>query len=461
MLLVIGMTRVFLPGAVDLSSEAGRSRERFRRAALTTVVAMGAKLIALGTAFAAIPLTLNYLGPERFGLWAAIGSVNALMEFADLGLANGLLNAVARNSAREERASLQLYVSSAFFLLLGIAILLAAAFFALAPLIPWKSIFEHPTASLIQEARQASAVFAVCFALNLPLGIVRRVQMGFQEGFSSSLWQCAGSLLALAGVLFAMRLNAGLPWLVLSLTGAPVAAMALNWTVEFTYSRAWLRPSFRWFQWRIGRELIGAGLLFFVLQAAHLLLMSADPLIAARYLGLSAVADFSVAQKLFMLAFTLQSMWLAPLWPAYGEAAARGDRRWIRSTMQRTTLTAGALSAALGAILVIFRAPIFGAWLHRDWAPSLDLSVGLALWAVALSVGGSISMFLNGVHALREQVVFVVAMTITVTFIKAQLCQRMGAAGIPWGAFAGYTLLMTPFLYALVRRLLNGQEAAC
>jgi O-antigen/teichoic acid export membrane protein len=42
-----------------------------------------------------VPLTLTYLGSERYGMWMAISSIVALLAFADFGLGNGLVNAIA------------------------------------------------------------------------------------------------------------------------------------------------------------------------------------------------------------------------------------------------------------------------------------------------------------------------------------------------------------------------------
>ena len=81
------------PFVVDTGE--GRARERHRRAVLTAMASMGARSISVATALITIPLTLHYLGSERYGLWMAISSSIALLGFADFGLGNGLINAIA------------------------------------------------------------------------------------------------------------------------------------------------------------------------------------------------------------------------------------------------------------------------------------------------------------------------------------------------------------------------------
>src|SRR5688572_4689820 len=100
----------------------GRSKERLRRVALTALMTAFAQGINMLTMLISIPLTLNYLGAERYGLWVTISSSIMLLGFADLGLGNGLLNAMAEANGRNDRKAAVYCVSSAFFMLSGVAL---------------------------------------------------------------------------------------------------------------------------------------------------------------------------------------------------------------------------------------------------------------------------------------------------------------------------------------------------
>src|ERR1035437_6060231 len=86
----------------DTSTDQGRSQERYRRAALTTVSSVLARAVAVGTSLITVRLTIRYLGVERYGLWMTITSVVSLLWFADLGMGNGLLNAIAEAHGRDD-----------------------------------------------------------------------------------------------------------------------------------------------------------------------------------------------------------------------------------------------------------------------------------------------------------------------------------------------------------------------
>jgi len=51
----------------DTSDESGRSKERYRRAAFTTLASIGARGIAILTSLITVPLTLHYLGADATG----------------------------------------------------------------------------------------------------------------------------------------------------------------------------------------------------------------------------------------------------------------------------------------------------------------------------------------------------------------------------------------------------------
>ena len=67
----------------DTSTQEGRSQERYRRAALTMLSSLAARSVSILTVLISVPLTLGYLGVERYGLWMTISSVIAMLVFAD------------------------------------------------------------------------------------------------------------------------------------------------------------------------------------------------------------------------------------------------------------------------------------------------------------------------------------------------------------------------------------------
>jgi O-antigen/teichoic acid export membrane protein len=415
----------------DQSTADGRSQERHRRVALTAAASAMAKVLSVGSALISVPLTLHYLGAERFGLWMTISALIAMLAFADFGIANGVLSVVADAHGRDDRLGIQRAVASGFFLLMGVGLAVLALFAGLYFFVPWPAVFNVTSPLAAAEAGPALAVFVSCFAANIALAVVPRVQMGLQQGFVASLWQCVGSVCGLVGVLVAVRAQAGLPWLVLALAGAPLFAAMLNSLYFFLRVRPDLLPRWAAVSRETCRHVAASGALFFVLQLVVAVAYTSDSIVIAQVLGAPAVAAYAVPEKLFSLVSLSLTMVLAPLWPAYGEAMARGDAAWVRKTLRRSVLMAMAVATAPELLRL---------WVRDAVTPSLALLLAFAVWKVVEAGGGALAMFLNGARVIRLQVWCAIPTALLAIGLKLAWVPVLGAPGAVWASVVAYLL---------------------
>ena len=410
-----------------------------------------------------VPLTLRYLGAERYGLWMAISSFIALLGFSDLGIGSGLVNAISVAHGRNDRDAAVRYTSSALAMLGAIAVGLLLIFAAVYPLVPWPRVFNASTAAAAREAGPAVAALALCFALNMPAGVVQRVQIGYQDGFAANVWQGLASLIGLAALLAAVWATAGLPWLILATSGAPLIVAALNAAAVFGWQRRWLRPRLSAVSQSAAREVAKVGLLFMVLQISIALAFSSDNLVAAQVLGLDAVPQYSVPFRMFAIPASLLGVMLAPLWPAYGEAVARGDVRWIRQTLRRSLHVSVAYGAIVSVLLVLFGKAIVRAWAGPQIHPTFTLLLGLGAWAVLYGAGNCLAMLLNGLNVVKFQMWIALVMAVTNLGLSIALAFRFGVAGIIWGTVISYGVCammpMAVYVPRLIRSLSELQAA--
>ena len=368
-----------------------------------------------------------------------ISSVSALMGFADLGIGNGLLNAIASCKGRDDKQGARRYVSSSFFLLCAVAIGLVAIFAIAYHWVDWGSAFNATSVLARHEAGPAVAIFAICLCLNLPLDTVQRVQQGYQEGFVSHAWIIAGNLLALAALLVVIRLHGGLPWLVLALAGTPIIAVLLNWLYVFRIQRRWLAPTPRAFSWATAHEVGGSGVVFFLLTVLSLFAWSSDSLIIAHVVSVDAVADYAVAQKLFLTALISQ-YFITPLWPAFGEAVARQDMAWARRTLERALVISFTLGLLTVIPLVAFGNAIISWWVGPRLNPSLSMLFALAVWLLMFGYLSVMSSFLNSSALLARQLPFFVLAAVSSIILKIVLGRAFGVPGVIWGTVIGFAV---------------------
>lgn len=385
------------------SAATQRAGRRLRRVTATAGASALAALVQLGAGLVVVPLSLGYLGSERYGLWMTVTSLTAMLAFADFGMGNGLLNAIASADGSDDDAEAAAATSSAVFLLTALAALLAGLFWMSYPFVAWERLLNAASPALAGDARLVVAVTIMCAIASLPLGTSQRVQMGYQEGFLNGAWNAGGSLLGLLALAIAINHRASLPWLVLCLAGAPVVALAGNSLALFRYRRPVLWPRWRLVSSKTMSHLLGVGVLFFAIQLAGAVGYQLPVLAIARLLGPSQVTNFSVPLRLFMVMPALMGFFLTPLWPAYREALARGDVPWVKRAVRVSLGVCVALNAAWGLALIFYGNALLHWWVGPRVVAPLGLRIGLALWGALTGLGGPFAMFLNGAGALRFQ----------------------------------------------------------
>ena len=438
-----------------MSAEPSETVAHFSRGGAAAI----ARVVQIGTSLITVPLTLKYLGNERFGLWMTISSVLAMAAFADFGVGNGVLNTVAKSLGEDDWDGVRNAVSSGFAVLSSIAVLLLASFAAIYPLVDWGHFFRVLSPLAQSEAGPALAVFATCFALNISMDVVQRVQLGLQQGYRYGLWQLCGSLMGFAGVLAGIWLHVSLPVLVTAIAGAPILATALNAIHFFGFVRPDLRPSRAHVSGETISKIARLGGLFFVLQVVIAVSYSADNFIIARTLGAAAVPEYSIPQRMFALLTMMSSMIVAPLWPAYSEAISRGDVKWVRRTLSRSLLAVTA-TAGLGAGVLLLLAPkLLYLWIGPRIHPPFFLLLGLATWSVIECCGTALAMFLNGVAAVRFQIAMSVSFGVVCLTVKVFLTRHFGVVAIPWSTIISFGLVEAlPWVF-FVPRLLGKLES--
>jgi O-antigen/teichoic acid export membrane protein len=444
-------------GEVDLTTHPGRAAERHRRVFLSAVSSGVAWATSLATALVIVPVVLHHLGHELYGVFATITAIAGLVGWADFGLGNGLISEVAAAQGRDDSASTARAVSTAFFALLGLAIVLGALFAVVYPFVPWDSIF-NVSGDAASGVGAAAAAFAVGVLLALPLGVVQRAEIGLQEMFVASLWQALGSLLGLAGVIIAVAAGASLPYIVLAVAVGPAMALAGNGGELFFRRRPWLRPTLKRVDRDVGAALLRIGSLFFVLQIAVAVAYESDALVLTQILGPSAVTTYSVTMRVFLVVPALAGFVLAPLWPAYGEAISRGDAGWVRQTLRRAVRGGLLLSVGGAGVLALVARPFIDAW--AGFRPPYLLVVAAAIWVVVITVAAVLAAFLNGARVIRAQIVLALLMMVVNLGLSIAFTHWVGVSGVVWGSIVAQLGVVVVVSTVLAPRVLSRIEAS-
>jgi O-antigen/teichoic acid export membrane protein len=430
-----------------------RSVARYRGILLGGGIAGLSKLISLISVGISVPLTVRYLEPERYGMWMTISSLLALLAFADLGIGNGLISSIASLDGRRDRAAIREAISSAFFILAAIGVMVFVAFAIAYPYVPWSRIFGVTGDRASREAGPSVMAFILCFAIGLPFSIVQRLQMGLQESWRSYLWQCAGSLLSLAGTLIAVYARMGVAWLVIVTSGGPVVTSIFNSAVEFGNRRPEFRPAWKSVDIAASKDLIRSGAIFVALQLSVVAGTASDSIIIAQVDGASEVSSYSVMYKLYQTALVF-GLFLSPLWPAMGESLSRGDYAWARAAMSRAITFCLAAGLVLSVVLFFFSQPVVKIWAGAAVVPNSLLVGGFSIWVLLAAFGGAVTSLLNNRQFLRVQLKMYASASVVALLFKVPMAYWLGPAGVVWATVGAYLFLYCIPAGIIVRRIL-------
>jgi len=411
---------------VTLSRGAPRDyRERRARGLFQgTASALVARALAIFVSVISVPLTIRYLGAERYGAWVTIVSVLTFLSITDLGLAASLTNALTRAQAQNAREAGRRFVSSTLAMLSLIAVTILIVGNALAPRIA--ALLFPNLQSPVARAESVPAVMVALsiFALNLPLLVSARTLAAHQESALANFWNMIGSLGNLAALLAVIWFRGGLPWLVFGCFGMGLVTNLACALWLFGFNKPWLRPSVKSVDPGFVKMLFADGWKFFIIGAGWMINWQTDNMVIAHFLGASQVTPYAVTFSLFAIATGLQTLAYPNLWPAYTEAYAQRDYEWIRKTLRSNFKFSFLTTIIIVGFLTIFGSDIIRLWAGAQAVPPFSVILWMALWRLMLSTLLVGSCLLNATGHLKGMTVYgsvtaALNLTLSIAFAKA------------------------------------------
>jgi O-antigen/teichoic acid export membrane protein len=432
----------------------GDAQRRYVGIVRAIFTGLAGRVVAVIVSFISVPLTVRYLGAERYGAWVTISAAMAWIALADLGLSNSLTNAVSEGYANDRRDLAQDSVAAAFWSLVGIAVVLASAFFFVWAKVPWDRVFNVETAQARGEVGPAVAFAFAIFVLNFPFSIISKIYGAYQEVAFANGWAAAGNVLSLAALVAVTRLRGGLIALVIAVSGTVLLINVISAVWVFGWSKPWLLPSLKHVTWPAVRKLSSLGSKFFVIQVAALVLFQTDNLIIAHYLGAAAVTPYSVTWRLFTYTTMFQILASPSFWPAYAEALSRGDRTWVRRSFRLNFRITVVSTAALALPLVLFGRGFIDKWAGKAAVPSSALLVWMGIWSVIYAAMSTQSCLLASSGRLKAQMIYSILAATVNLLLSIILVQSIGLTGVIMATVGAFLICVVVPQTLEVKRIL-------
>jgi len=411
------------------------------RALRTGLVTLASRALSIIGTLVTVPLVINYLGPERYGLWATLSVVFVYLRLADGGATIGLIALVSRADGAGDVNRIRALISTAF-LLTGTVAALSPVAAVFAHSIDWQWALNLSDPALAAEAATATTVIIIATGLGFPASVTRFGRLGLQQGAAANAWDLAASVATFCGQLTIIYLGLGIVALASLTALTPVIVNAAGSVAFFTgEGRQWL-PRAHLAKWPIFVALFGSGSMFLGLMLTQALSVQMEPVLIARLLGLEAVASYAVVQKLFAQPQSLVAIFLIAQFPAYGEALTRGDHDWIVGHFRQTLVLATLLAVLLCGALASIAQPLLRLWIGETVRPTSELVACLMIYGIVATVANVFTYFFFALGLYRRVIMAYAAMIAINIPLAFLLIPRVGPEGAALATSCGYLLAL-------------------
>lgn len=411
-----------------------KGKLRYKRSLKTS----GASVIERGSFFlitiVAIPLTIPYLGEERFGVWMIIMSFIGILSISDFGMLYGLQNLISNAFGKGDKNEIKLLVSNGLIIFTIIALTITILSIIIIPHLNALRLVNIKNDVYELEIRRTIIILVMTFALSLPIKIGGVILTAFQEGFINRYWGTCKNIFTLVAIIIISQYKLGIHWLVFGMYSFPLFFSFLQSIYVLKMRYKFLFPDFNLVSSQGIKTIIKSGSGFFSLQSISIFANNLDVIIVAQTMNASAVAAYSIVSKLFRPISILYSILISPLWPAYREAQSVNDWKWIKNTLKISLAVGVGIAIIIGIPLLITGNKIIFFWTKSNIVPNQMLLWGFFAFNVVLGITVSFDNFLNGLQRLKYQIFYQTIYTLIAFFSKIILGIKYGAMGVIWGA---------------------------
>lgn len=411
---------------------------------------LSAHLLPLGIALAVVPLLIQQLGVERFGLLTLIWLVIGYFSLFDLGLARALTKLVAERLGRRDEAGVPRLFWSALppLLILGLS---GAA--AMAGAAPWLTRWLEIPPALEPEAARSFSLLAFSVPVVVLSAGFQAVLMAYQRFGSLAAIRLPLSVYSLAAPLVVLGQLDDLAAVVLALlAGRLLGALLLLWQCL----RLLPGPA------RLGRRELGSllrtGGWMSVSSAVGPLMALAERLLLGAWVSLAAVAYYATPYDLVSKLWILPSALMGVLFPALASVLAEDPARAGRLFGRAVSGVFIVLFPPV-LVLVAFSRELLELWLDASFAEaSAGVLALLAAGGLANGLGRLPFSLLQGAGRADVTARLHLLELPAYALLLLLLIPRLGVEGVAlaWAMRAGADALV---LHGLAYRLVPSSRA--
>lgn len=391
--------------------------KRIQRVVYTGFGQVFLKSTNIGVQFITIPILINHLGTEEYGIFVTLISVVGFLGFADFGLGFGIQNKLPEYIVTKSDSKINNIISNAFFCLIFFSILIIFIYTTSKKfnLIDWSYIFNLENQDYASKIDESILILVITFSVGMPFALADRIFNAFQEGYYSAIWQSIGKTLVLIFILLIVRLDGGLIDLIAVTRIIDTVILVLCFLSIFKLKKFIKFPSISNLNYHAVISLISQGSLFFIVQLSVVFMGTADNFLILNYIDPSGVTTFNILQKLSLLFILPIITFITPALAAFNDALASNDRKWITKNTKKYIIIIIFSSIILSFVFFVSCDYIISIWIQKT-SISHTLKIVYSMYIPFLIINSFVSTIMM-TSKYYKLLVKIYTLTALITFI--------------------------------------------
>lgn len=400
-----------------------------------------------------VPLTIDYLSEELYGVWITLSSLIIWISFFDIGITLGLKNRLAEALAHKNYALGKRLVSTTYFIVILIFSFIGILGEFTIPYIDWCSIL-NVSHKYNKEILLSIKLIYGCICIQMILNTITAVLSAYQKVALSSIFTPIGNALTLV-VIFLLKFTTHhtLINLVSAIAGIPILVLAFGSVYFYSHTLKAVCPQYAQIDLTLTKNLFNIGLGFFFLSLQYVLIFQSINFLISYYTSPIEVTKFNITYRYLSVGIMIFSIVLAPFWPAYTDAYTSKDFPWMRRIYKKLSFVY--LLALIALMIMTVVSPIiYKIWIGKNINIPWTLTILVAIYVAVYSWQSFQSNLLNGMGKVRIQVITSVIGILIWIILSMNLGKLFGAYGVIT------SVTVVTFMYSLIytfyiRKLLN------
>lgn len=392
-----------------------------------------------------VPIMLNYMGVERYGVWLVLQTLINYLTLANFGIPTAVTNLMSQSESDSHRLNL-FYKGSKILGLICLIILIICVltFFLIIQFTDWSS-------SLSFEIKTSSLILIVFFILRIPFQMSSSIFIATKKVFISKIYEVLTIIITFGSLLITIFFRKDLIFLAF-ISG--VLLLTLNLISYFNAVRMLkVDDNDQIINTITNKDIYKPGVALFAAGIGSLVIWNTDNLIISKLFGFQEVAVYSTAFRLFSMGFMSFNIIYGILIPYYGQFYKQKSWQKLSELFRFNLIGIPFIALCVWIVGWMFAREIIMLWLGdlKLYAGS-EIYFLLGAYGLSLAYVGTMFSLLTSLNLLKSLFFMTIAEAMANLVGSIAFAKIFGYQGVIYGTLLASIIVPLLFLPKLINR---------